>query len=851
MQATIAKTLSHLHFLAQYEFFLKASELERIDRTYANTQDTLEDLKQSHSKVIESIRPAEERLERLKKKWKEHQELEKLEYKSQELKVKYAWALHREAEEEHAEKANTVASVEEKLEDKEKQLREEEAAHSGQGDQTQQKDQLVKDLSSKVATQTELQKKLLEDLKDLAIPQKKRRRELDSLKQQKAQAHREMVAAQKKLDDRLAEIAHKTGSADSENARRREELKVAEEKLERANARVDELTQTLANQQRDHETAETNAQNCRQAVKNASSQFNQAKRILAGLESGGNNSMSIFGRNVDKVHGMVERARSEGRFRGPVVGPIGAYLKLNPGKEKYRDVVEVALGQGVFDGWIVTTQDDLGMLQTIRRKAGCVQDCGVYRVSVTPRHRVPGPPVDGVETGATILKIEDDLVFNCLVDQKQIEKMGFGESKQSSQDKLLVKDASGRSATRGRIKQVYFLPKGDMWSVRAGQISLISTTRKARGYLSADKTEAISAARRELDSCEEELRRAEEENHRMDGEHTQSQRAWNEARKAKQANDRKIDELSETIHNMRIEIENQASDAVDDTSGEQEAVDDAKDREAAVLQRIQQTTKTMDENEPAISELKEKADEAGVEAKKLEEELHVAEDDLLRYTQTQSQQVNVIQKKKDKIEKLREKLDELHEAAGKAEADEEEALRKARVIQYMFTLYKERREADDGGADQSDVVTPTEEELESIFPSRVEKESGHYESRIARTMEKLEQERERNQLLDQTKEEALEAYQTAKEELHAQLQNVNQLKEKIKDLKSDLSERKKRWVQFREVIQNMTSVKFAEMLEMNRFEGDLEFDNESQTLDLCVSKRGSDKSQTKDMKALR
>ena len=118
-------------------------------------------------------------------------------------------------------------------------------------------------------------------------------------------------------------------------------------------------------------------------------------------------------------------------------------------------------------------------------------------------------------------------------------------------------------------------------------------------------------------------------------------------------------------------------------------------------------------------------------------------------------------------------------------------------------------------------------------------------------MEKLEQERERNQLLDQTKEEALEAYQTAKEELHAQLQNVNQLTEKIKDLKSDLSERKKRWGQFREVIQNMTTVKFAEMLEMNRFEGDLEFDNESQTLDLCVSKRGSDKSQTKDMKALR
>ena len=53
------------------------------------------------------------------------------------------------------------------------------------------------------------------------------------------------------------------------------------------------------------------------------------------------------------------------------------------------------------------------------------------------------------------------------------------------------------------------------------------------------------------------------------------------------------------------------------------------------------------------------------------------------------------------------------------------------------------------------------------------------------------------------------------------------------------------------VIQFKTVTKFAQMLEMNDFEGDLDFDDEKKTLDLCVSKKGKGKSQTKDMKALR
>ena len=263
--------------------------------------------------------------------------------------------------------------------------------------------------------------------------------------------------------------------------------------------------------------------------------------------------------------GIAKRQR---KFRGPVEGPIGNYLKIVPGKEMYAELAELAFGAGTLDRFVVTNDEDRKKVQDIRRRAGCVQDCGIFQVhNSASRFSIPSPPVDGIETVASVLTISSDLVFNCLVDNSRIEKIALGKSKDDSQAKLMTTDPSGRAAIRGgKIQQVFFLPKGDMWQVRGGQTSLISNEKKLRKTISADKSEAIAAAKRDVEQYSADAQTAKEEEHHWEGEHNRLSRAWNQTNRARQSNDKKINDLIAQIEHIKAEIDNAAPNTVLDTT---------------------------------------------------------------------------------------------------------------------------------------------------------------------------------------------------------------------------------------------------------------------------------------------
>ena len=91
----------------KYNFFMKATELERVDRTYARTLDTINDLEETNYRIKESLRVSKDHVDELKRKWQEHQELGKLEINYQKFSTEYAWALFNSKDEEY----NVTVSV--------------------------------------------------------------------------------------------------------------------------------------------------------------------------------------------------------------------------------------------------------------------------------------------------------------------------------------------------------------------------------------------------------------------------------------------------------------------------------------------------------------------------------------------------------------------------------------------------------------------------------------------------------------------------------------------------------------------------------------------------------------------
>jgi hypothetical protein len=77
----------------KYNFFMKATDLERVDRTFAQTVDHVQDLRDAQEKIKDTLQMNYDQVEVLKKKWDAHQAMDKMEDKVSELKVKLAWAL--------------------------------------------------------------------------------------------------------------------------------------------------------------------------------------------------------------------------------------------------------------------------------------------------------------------------------------------------------------------------------------------------------------------------------------------------------------------------------------------------------------------------------------------------------------------------------------------------------------------------------------------------------------------------------------------------------------------------------------------------------------------------------------
>ena len=87
----------------KYAFFMKATELERVDRTYAETVDKVASLVAMNNNSRKLLEGVHARVEELRRKWKEHQQIDELETKLQRLNTEFGWAIYNECDEKYNE----------------------------------------------------------------------------------------------------------------------------------------------------------------------------------------------------------------------------------------------------------------------------------------------------------------------------------------------------------------------------------------------------------------------------------------------------------------------------------------------------------------------------------------------------------------------------------------------------------------------------------------------------------------------------------------------------------------------------------------------------------------------------
>jgi len=583
---------------------------------------------------------------------------------------------------------------------------------------------------------------------------------------------------------------------------------------------------------------------------------------IRSMESSSGNSLDIFGRNCTKVKRMVDKATQGGKFRGPVLGPLGFYCKIQTGKDDFASLAELAIGNGMLDRFVVFHDADRKLFQKIRNEAGCRMDCGVLQQSEYARYNVPEPP-EGVETVATVLSIQNDLVFNCLVDNAKIETKALSRSKEESEDLLLVKDGNNRDAIRGgKIKEVYFLPKGDNWKVNNGNIQMISNTRRAKTTIGVDMTVAIEDAKNEYQSVKNDWTEKHREYTRLEHEHTNHKKQWNQMKRESRKNEVAIDKASKEIEDIKAEQADIADNDID-TIEEEEEVSAAQAHLEYIKENQRKAQDEIKEKTPEIREIKDKVDEITARNEMVLKDLEGAQQTLSQHYQMMEQQKEKIEKKRRKLQQYEELVSEHTEIVRVALEETNKYLNLAKRVQYINNIAELRRRQREEGQNGDELTEtqlseynqqPTEEDLERIeIPENLNelKDGQYYEIKIEQVEQKIAREKERRLENGDDEATAFAKYARARKVYKAKKDQVKETETLGRQLKCDMNLRVQRWEHFREYISGYTEVKFDETLNVKGSSGRLDFDHETTELNLVVYKRSNDEqSQQNDVKSL-
>jgi chromosome segregation ATPase len=237
--------------------------------------------------------------------------------------------------------------------------------------------------------------------------------------------------------------------------------------------------------------------------------------------NGSNSRAAMFGRQAPDILLHISRTR----FHGEVVGPLGLHIKMKDGYERTQLAVEKSIGRSL-SSFIVTNMDDQRLLSAILNQLKCGQYFNISVQHPCSRHAVP-PSAHGVTTVADCIHVENDLVFNCLVDVSRIDQTAIAENDEYAQSRLLRIVNGRKEYISSNIKSI-LLYDGTLILYKGGNESYESNKVDFKKLLAKDMSEVISNLNEQIQSKRVDLQNSMEQHKYISQCHSDVQRAMNE-----------------------------------------------------------------------------------------------------------------------------------------------------------------------------------------------------------------------------------------------------------------------------------------------------------------------------------
>lgn len=229
----------------KYAFFTKATELERLDRTYASIQDNIEEQAEARDRAMQAIEGTRENALRLKKEWEQFKELDKLEAECQQLRALYGWAMHSEYSAEYDRELKKRGKLQKHAEKLRADLIEAEKTVNVTDDEETAANERLQDLAEEANEAAKHKVELEQELKRAQQPLRKKEQDVKVILKEVAAAQKRLRGAQNRLDRARQEILNSAGNAAEEERQRTRKIAQLERDIADGKPKIEQLKEKI------------------------------------------------------------------------------------------------------------------------------------------------------------------------------------------------------------------------------------------------------------------------------------------------------------------------------------------------------------------------------------------------------------------------------------------------------------------------------------------------------------------------------------------------------------------------------------------------------------------------------
>ncbi|XP_011862086.1 PREDICTED: structural maintenance of chromosomes protein 6 [Vollenhovia emeryi] len=402
----------------KYSLFMKATLLDAIEINYKEALSICEEEYTKLKQYSAALAQVKGEIHKLKDSIHRLEEMDESRAELSHLEMEYEWAMAIMEE-------NKLRNIQETLKLYESKLKQLEDVELSIGTKDEEIDRQIEEIKQKIQQAEEEVK----DSSGAYNSAKKNHSDANEEFGEKQREWRSVISKIKRMEDDVSLLKkeiQKLESCDNEHNKRKEmieQLSKLEERLDEHDASLRTRQTELMHLEADKMRHTQDVQFTKIEMENCGRHISKLKRDLSAVEQQSDNALSVFGPNIPRLLKRIEEEYRKRRFKEKPRGPIGAFIKMKDAA--WAPAVENFLGGSFLSSFCVDNSQDSKLLNSIMKEIFYNENtlqiiCSKFFNKV---HDVRSHCIQSSQYSNLLeaMVIEDPVVANCLIDQREIE----------------------------------------------------------------------------------------------------------------------------------------------------------------------------------------------------------------------------------------------------------------------------------------------------------------------------------------------------------------------------------------------------------------------------------------------